>query len=97
MTFVGKVGKFCPVKPGCGGADLLCLNENGVYVSPSGCKDWKWMESDYILENHLEDIIDMNYFESLNAAAIKAIEDSTKPDPKKGYTGYGSYEGFMEF
>lgn len=96
MTFIGKVGKFCPVKPGCGGGDLLCLNEQGNYVSPSGCKGWKWMEADYVIQNHLEDCVDMNYFEELNAAAIKAIVDSTKPDPKKGYEGYGDYHGFIE-
>ena len=96
MNFIGKVGKFCPIKPGCGGGDLLCLNDMGSYVSPSGCKEWKWMESEYVIKNHLEDCIDMDYFEKLNAAAIKAIIDSTKPDPKKGYIGYGDYHGFIE-
>jgi len=95
-VFIGKVGKFCPVKPGCGGANLLCLNEQGTYVSPSGCKEWKWMEADYVYKNNLQSIIDMDYFNELNEKAIKAIENSTKPDPKKGYEGYGDYHGFLE-
>ena len=95
-VFVGKVGQFCPVVEGCGGADLMCEDERGNMVSPTGTQGLKWMESDYIEKNNLYDYIDMSYFEKLVDEAKESIYNSTQPDKKKGYQGYGTYEGFIE-
>ena len=41
--FVGKIGNFCPVKPGVGGG-LLVREKNGKYYSAGGAKGYRWME-----------------------------------------------------
>lgn len=45
--FVGRVGLFTPVKPGCGGG-LLMRESGGKYASATGAKDYRWCESDAI-------------------------------------------------
>ena len=45
--FVGRVGLFTPVKPGCGGG-LLMRESGGRYASATGAKDYRWCESDSI-------------------------------------------------
>lgn len=59
--FVGRVGQFCPIKPGCGGA--LLMREAGVrddgetkYNSVTGAKDYRWLESEMVYGGvHQED------------------------------------------
>ena len=72
--FIGKVGKFCPIIPGYGGAELICLNEQGKYVAPSGTKDIRWLESSYVQSSHMEDKIDYGYYNKLVQDAINDIE-----------------------
>ena len=72
-VFIGKVGNFCPVLPGNGGAELTCLNNN-KFNSVTGTKGYLWMEADYIKKNNLYDIIDMSYFEAKVQEARDAIE-----------------------
>ena len=72
-VFIGKVGNFCPVLPGYGGAELLCLN-NDKFNSVTGTKGYLWMEADYIKKNNLYDIIDMSYFEAKVQEARDSIE-----------------------
>lgn len=45
--FVGRVGLFTPVKPGCGGG-LLLRESGGKYSSATGAKDYRWCESDSV-------------------------------------------------
>jgi len=82
--FIGKVGNFCPIREGYGGAELVCLNDDGKYVSPSGCKDVRWMEASYVKEHHLEDKIDYGYFDKMCQDAINDI------------SSYGGTDGFFE-
>lgn len=70
--FIGKVGKFCPIIPGYGGAELLCLDK-GKYSSPSGTKDIYWLEASYIRSHNMEDKIDYGYFDNLVNEAINDI------------------------
>ena len=35
--FIGKVGQFCPIKPGCGGG-LLMREKDGKYYAATGSK-----------------------------------------------------------
>lgn len=85
--FVGRVGQFCPIKPGCGGA--LLVREAGVkdngetkYDSVTGAKDYRWLESEMVYNLHLEDTIDRSYFDKMATKAVEAISE------------YGDFEQF---
>lgn len=68
--FVGKIGNFVPVKPGCGGGEL-CREKDGKYYSATGAKGYRWIESEYVTDNN---IIDMTYFNKLVDDARDAID-----------------------
>jgi hypothetical protein len=40
--FIGKVGQFCPIKPGCGGG-LLMREKDGKYYAATGSKGYRWL------------------------------------------------------
>ena len=85
--FVGRVGQFCPIKPGCGGALLVReagAKDNGEtkYDSVTGAKDYRWLESEMVYNLHLEDTIDRSYFDKMATKAIGAISE------------YGDFEQF---
>lgn len=88
--FVGKVGNFVPVVPGVGGG-LLTRKQEDKYVSVTGSskgsgktkKTFRWMESDQVRLKHIEDSIDISYFEYDNQEAIEAIKK------------YGDFENFI--
>ena len=71
--FVGRVGQFTPVRSGCGGA-LLMREKDGKYNAATGSKGYRWMESKFIKENGLEDIVDITYYAKLVDDARAAIE-----------------------
>lgn len=79
--FVGKVGQFCPIKPGCGGG-ILVREQNGKYNSVSGSKGFRWLESEMVKSLNKEDSIDRTYY---NALVDKAVEAISK---------YGDFEQF---
>lgn len=62
--FVGRVGQFVPIKPGCGGAELLC-NRDGKYVAVAGTTGYRFKEYAYVVANHLEDEIDMSFYDKM--------------------------------
>ena len=72
--FIGKVGSFCPIAPGCGGGELMVLR-NDKYVCVSGTKGWRWMDSEDVEKLGKEDDIDMEYFQKMCADAIKHINE----------------------
>ena len=72
--FVGRAGLFCPMKDGCGAGRLVREN-NGRYGYAAGAKDHRWLEADMVREYHLEDQIDMSYFEELKQEAIDTISE----------------------
>ena len=85
--FVGRVGQFCPIIPGAGGA--LLLREAGVkpngemkYDSVTGAKDYRWLESEMVYQLHMEESIDKAYFNKEVDGAIKEISK------------YGDFEWF---
>ena len=85
--FVGRVGQFCPIMPGKGGALLLReagIKENGEmkYSSVTGAKDYRWLESEMVYSLHMEDAIDKSYFE-------KEVNDAVEEISK-----YGDFEWF---
>ena len=86
--FVGKVGLFCPIKPGCGGGVMVAEREDKKtgekkYVSVTGTKGYRWLESEVVHGTKLENEIDISYYESLVDEAVKAISK------------YGNFEEFV--
>lgn len=69
--FVGKVGRFCPIKPGKGGG-LLVVNRKGKFDSVNGAKNYRWLESE-VIQGVNEDIIDKSYYEDLVTDAVHTI------------------------
>ena len=76
--FVGRVGQFCPIVKGAGGA--LLLRESGVddagnrkYASVTGAKDYRWLESEMVYQLHMEESIDKEYFNKEVDDAVKEI------------------------
>ena len=76
--FVGRVGSFCPVKPGTGGA--LLVRESGVndagektYAAVTGTKGYRWLESEMVHELQMEDMVDRSYFNKMADDAADAI------------------------
>lgn len=70
--FVGKIGRFCPIKPGMGGG-LLCREKDGKYYAATGSKGYRWLESEMVKELGKEDTIDRSYYDSLVDEAIEEI------------------------
>ena len=80
--FVGRVGNFCPVKPGAGGG-LLMREQNGKYNSATGATGYRWMESEMVQTLGKEDEIDRGYYVGLVDAAVDTISK------------YGNFEWFV--
>ena len=85
--FVGRVGQFCPIMPGKGGA--LLLREAGLtdtgerkYASVTGAKDYRWLESEAVYSLHMENDIDKAYFDK---EVNEAVDEISK---------YGDFEWF---
>lgn len=76
--FVGKVGQFCPIKPGCGGG-ILCREATDTktgekkYVSATGAKDYRWLESEMVKTLGKESAIDRSYYDRLVDDAVETI------------------------
>lgn len=70
--FVGKIGKFTPVKEGCGGAILL-REKDGKYYAATGSKGYRWMESDMVRDK--QGIIDISFYGKQVDEAKAAIEE----------------------
>lgn len=72
--FIGKVGLFCPIKPGNGGGYLLRENETtGKFGAVTGTKGYLWMEADEVKNLHKEDCIDRSYYKALVDDAVDTI------------------------
>jgi hypothetical protein len=77
--FVGRVGSFCPVKPGCNGGELMVLR-NDKYSSVTGTKGYRWLEAETVSKANgnnlagISDMIDISYYENLIEDAIKTID-----------------------
>ena len=81
-VFVGRVGQFCPIKPGCGGG-LLMREKDGKYYSATGAKGYRWLESEMVKELGKEDDIDRSYYNKLVDDAVANISQ------------YGDFEQFV--
>ena len=85
--FVGKVGSFCPIKPGCGGGELVRESKdkdgNIKYDSVTGAKGYRWLEAEMVKELGKEEDIDMSYYRKLVDDAVATISE------------YGDFERFV--
>jgi len=80
--FVGKIGRFCPIKPGCGGG-ILYREKEGKYYAATGTKGYRWLESEMVWElNKLDDIDEKHFIE---------MADTAKDTINK----YGDFEWFV--
>lgn len=100
--FIGKVGNFCPIKPGFGGGILLRQatdSEGNVkYDSVTGSlkKDktpYRWLESEFVRTLDKKDIIDMSYYHTLVDAAIYG--SGTGKNRKPGISDFCDFEQFV--
>ena len=95
--FVGRVGQFCPIKPGCGGGELLrdAKDKEGnlKYDAVVGTKGYRWMESEMVKELGKGDDIDRRYYDELVNAAIYG--DGTGKNRKPGIADFGDFEWFI--
>ena len=70
--FIGKVGLFCPIKPGFGGGELL-REKDGKYYAATGTKGFRWLESETVKQLHKEDGIDLSYYDALVKDAVSSL------------------------
>lgn len=90
--FVGRIGNFCPIKPGCGGGVLVKSkkNDRNSYDSVTGTlksdKDktpYRWLEAEAVKLLGKEGDIDKSYYRKLVDDAVEAISE------------YGDFERFV--
>ena len=78
--FIGKVGRFTPIKPGRGGG-VLCREQNGKYYAPSGTTGFRWLESEMISDD-IFDLVDESFYRTMVDDRIADISQ------------YGDFEWF---
>ena len=81
-SFIGRVGQFCPIKPGCGGGRLV-REQNGKFYAVEGTTGYRWLESEVVKNADKQDDIDMEYFNKLANDAVDTISQ------------YGDFEWFV--
>lgn len=85
--FVGKVGSFCPIKPGFGGGELLREGKdkdgNVKYTSATGAKGYRWLESEVVRTLDKQNDIDKSYYNKMVDDAVATISQ------------YGDFEWFV--
>lgn len=79
--FIGKVGEFCPIKPGYGGGALY-WEKDGKYNAAPGSSGYRWLESEFVLSSGNDACIDESYYRKLADDAIESISE------------YGDFEWF---
>lgn len=70
--FIGKVGRFCPIKPGCGGG-ILYREKDGKYYAAGGSKGYRWLESETVKSLNSQNDIERQYYDKLVDDAIDEI------------------------
>lgn len=86
--FIGKVGLFCPIKPGRGGGLLYREATNKKtgeksYAAATGSKGYRWLEAESVKFLEKEEDIDRSYYDALVNDAVESI------------SGYGDFEWFV--
>ena len=76
--FIGRVGRFCPIKPGHGGKELIRESKdkdgNVKYASATGAKGYLWLEAEAVYAfKEKRDAIDYSYYNKLVDDAVETI------------------------
>lgn len=82
MQFVGRVGQFCPIKPGCNGGILYRVSDGKNYAAP-GSTGYRWLESEMVSSSNKYDDIDHSFYHKLIDDAVDVISK------------YGDFEWFV--
>lgn len=80
--FVGRVGQFCPIKPGCGGGVMYRV-DNDKYYAAAGTDGYRWLESELVKTLNKDADIDKSYY-------IKLVDDA-----RDAISLYGDFEQFV--
>ena len=80
--FIGRVGQFCPIKPGCGGGVLYRVDNNKYYAA-AGTDGYRWLESELVKTLGKEKDIDISYYRKL-------VDDA-----RDSISQYGDFEWFV--
>ena len=95
--FVGKIGRFCPIKPGRGGGELQREGKdkegNTKYDSATGAKGYRWLESEMVKDLGKEADIDRSYYDAMIDAAIYG--SGTGKSRRPGIADFGDFEWFV--
>lgn len=95
--FVGRIGSFCPIKPGCGGGELVRDAKdtagNVKYDSVTGTNGYRWLESEMVRTLGKEADIDRSYYEALVDAAVYGSGKGKERKP--GIADFGDFEQFV--
>lgn len=87
--FVGRVGQFCPIKPGKGGGILRRVFEEKYYAPPGTLRTdkaktpYRWLESEFVKTMGIEADIDQTFYHKLVDDAVETISK------------YGDFERFI--
>lgn len=105
--FVGKVGEFCPVKPGKGGG-ILVREQNGKFYAATGTTGFRWLEAEMLLKKSAEmvTIIDPDTGKEKEISGAELISgndgivdrsyyDKLVNDAIESISKYGDYEWFI--
>lgn len=105
--FIGKVGEFCPVKPGRGGG-VLCREQNGKFYAATGTTGYRWLESESLMKTSGErvGIIDPDTGGKKTIAGAELISgndgiidrsyyDKLVDDAVEAISKYGDFEWFV--
>ena len=105
--FIGKVGEFCPIKPGKGGG-ILVREQNGKYYAATGTTGYRWLESEQFLKRAEDvEIIDPETGEKKKVAGVGLIDgnnediidrsyyDRLVDDAIEAISKHGDYEWFV--
>ena len=91
--FIGRVGQFCPIKPGRGGGELVreeLLREgkdkegNRKFSAATGSKGYYWLESEQVKALGKEADIDRSYYDAMVNKAVETI------------SLYGDFDAFVD-
>lgn len=80
--FVGRVGQFCPIKPGYHGG-VLYRKADDKYFAATGTKGYRWLESEMVKTLGKENDIDRSYYDKLVDDAVTDI------------SAFGDFEWFV--
>lgn len=72
--FVGRVGLFCPMKPGTGGGWLV-KTKGEKYAMVTGATGYRWLEAEFVESIGKQDDIELGYFRGLVDDAIAHIAE----------------------